>query len=98
MEDKQSELISAEMTAQDERVLGGTFYGRTAVDEKEHKRDLRDIAAAGYVPCEDCGAWGFCETCHDNGYLDADGRPFTWGHWGTLPRTGEVGRCLVSDS
>ena len=81
------ELADAPVLEAARRASDGEFYGATDVDRRQRTDLLRDIAAAGYTVCPDCQGWGFCEVCHDNGYLDADGQPFPWGHWSTLPRS-----------
>ena len=83
------ELADAPVLEAARRAADGEFYGYTDVDRAARAALLRDIAAAGYVVCPDCAGWGYCEVCHDNGYLDKEGKPLPWGHWGTLPRVGE---------
>ena len=84
------ELADAPVLEAARRASDGEFYGVTDVDRRQLEQLMADILAAEYFVCPDCGGMGYCGRCNDNGYLDADGQPLPWGHWGTLPRVKEV--------
>ena len=84
------ELRDAPVLEAARRASDGEFYGVTNVDREQQRQLAKDLVAAGYDVCPDCRAWGYCGRCNDNGYLSADGQPFAWGHWSTLPRMGDI--------